>query len=144
MLSTVYSLIMLVFCLLLNALVILFSRSSGALQQALYSVTINDEAVAGFRRHLSDGDFYFALPVPSVSASLIAGLGAAERAGADAVPYWGPHLLHLQRYALSKDARRTNEDFLWYANAVQSLSRFAMTLMPVCFEGVRTRAPCAS
>ena len=72
MLSTVYSLIMLVFCLLLNALVILSSRSSGALQQALYSVTIVDEAVAGLRRHLSDSDFYFALPVPSVSAPLIA------------------------------------------------------------------------
>ena len=90
MLSTVCSLIMLVFCLLLNALVILFSRS-GALQQARYSVTIDDEAVAGLRRHLSDGDFYFVLPLPSVSAPLIAGLGAAERAGADAVPYWGPH-----------------------------------------------------
>ena len=91
MLSTDYSLIMLVFFLLLNALVILFSRSSGALQQALYSVTIDDEAVAGLRRHLSDGDFYFALPVPSVSAPLIAGLSASERADADAVPYWGPH-----------------------------------------------------
>ena len=131
---------MLVFCLRLNALVILFSRSSGALQQALYSVTIDDEAVAGLRRHLSDGDFYFALPVPSVSAPLIAGHGASERAGPDAVPYWDL-TLHLQRYALSKDARRTNEDFLWYANAIQSLSRFAMTLMPVCFEGFRTRAP---
>ena len=133
---------MLVFCLLLNALVILFSRFSGALQQALYSVTIDDEAVAGLRRHLPDGEYYFALPVPSVSVPLIAGLGAAERADADAVPYWGP-TLHLQRYALSMDARRTNEDFLWYANAVQSPSRFAMTLMPVCFEGFRTRAPCA-
>ena len=84
------------------------------MQQAYYSVTIDDEAVAGLRRHLSDGDFYFALPVASVSAPLIAGLGA----GADAVPYWDL-TLHLQRYALSKDARRTNEDFLWYATRMR-------------------------
>lgn len=85
------------------------------IQHMLSSVAVDDEAVAGLRRHLSDGDFYYALPVPSVSAPLIAGLSAsaADRADADAVPYWDL-TLHLQRYALTSDLRRTNEDFLWY------------------------------
>lgn len=84
------------------------------LQQSLSAVIVDDESVAGIRRHLSDGDFYFALPVPSVSAPLVPGLNASERSDADPVPYWDL-TLHLQRYALTKDVRHTNEDFLWYA-----------------------------